>query len=223
MATSGVTRQPKNCPFCETFAAPHLKGVIRHIGLVHSHEANFRITCGIDGCTRTYRIFDSYRKHVYVKHRAALCSVSIGADEEHLQDVAQHFQDDAERISNTSNSYSLFSEEEDQQQVEPYFAQRDRNSALFILKAREIHKISQSSLNSLLGDISTYVDMTKVRLIQLVNEALRAKGIEMGEELQALSNSPTVSDPFKNLRSEHLQTQYFIKKFQMVVSIIYYN
>ena len=32
-----------NCPLCGSFAAPNVKGVVRHIGLVHAHEAGFRL------------------------------------------------------------------------------------------------------------------------------------------------------------------------------------
>ena len=47
--------------------------------------------------------------------------------------------------------------------------------------------------------------------------ALREKGIDMEDELQALSRSPEVADPFKDLHSEYLQRQYFIKYFNLVV------
>ena len=189
----------RNCPLCESFAAPHMKGVVRHIGLVHSHEARFRVTCGIGGCTRTYSNFSSYKKHMYVKHRDVL---DISTSERSLD------------VVDLSPTLSLASSEDEQ---EPYIAQRDKSTALFILKAQEVHKIPQSSLNYLLGDISTYIDMTNCRLIQNVSAALREKGIEMDDELQALSNSPEVSDPFKNLHSEYLQRQYFIEYFNLVV------
>lgn len=96
--------------------------------------------------------------------------------------------------------------------------------ALFILKACEIHKIPQSLMNSLLGDISTYVDMTKSRLMHNVGVALRENGICMEDELLAISNSPDVTDPFDGLHSEHLQRQYFIQHFNLVVSTMHmYN
>ena len=140
---------------------------------------------------------------MYIKHRDVLC-VSAREHNPNVMDL-------------TPAPSPVPSEEETPE--EPYLAQRDRSTALFILKAREIHKISQSSLDSFLGDISTYIDMTKSRLIQNLDTALRQKGIVMGsEELQALSNSPEVTDPFKGLHSEYLQTQYFIKHFRMVVS-----
>ena len=67
-----MAQNSEPCPLCESFAAPHMKGVVRHIGLVHSHEFAFRVTCGVGGCTRTYTRFSSYKKHMYVKHRDVL-------------------------------------------------------------------------------------------------------------------------------------------------------
>ena len=55
-----------NCPLSNWFAAPTLKGVVRHVGKLHAHEAGFRVCCGVSGCPRTYTKFHSYRKHMYV-------------------------------------------------------------------------------------------------------------------------------------------------------------
>lgn len=145
-------KSPAYCPLCDSFAAPNLKGVVRHIGVVHAHEAGFRVTCGVDGCTKTYRKFVSYKKHMYVKHRDAQ---SAGSSE---RDVLVQ---DSETVS----SCTPMSEEDDQ---ESYMTQLRRSTALFILKAREIHKIPQTSLDYLLGDISTFMDMNRSRLLQKI-------------------------------------------------------
>ena len=66
---SEATASSWQCPLCHFFASKNLKGVVRHIGAVHSHEASFHITCGIVGCPRTYGNFHSYKKHMFQKHR----------------------------------------------------------------------------------------------------------------------------------------------------------
>lgn len=79
-----------SCPLCEFFAYRTLKGVVRHIGAVHSYEASFHITCGVSGCPRTYRSFFSYKKHMFLKHRDIMevneasetaCELALGASE----------------------------------------------------------------------------------------------------------------------------------------------
>ena len=60
------------CPLCHFFAARALKGVLRHIGAVHAHEANFQVICGVQGCPRSYSNYHSYKKYMYQKHRDVL-------------------------------------------------------------------------------------------------------------------------------------------------------
>ena len=59
-------------PLCYSFAARILNGVLRHIRAVHAHEANFHVTCGIQGCPRSYSNYYSYKKHMYQKPREVL-------------------------------------------------------------------------------------------------------------------------------------------------------
>jgi len=49
-----------------------MKRVMRHIGALHAHEAGFHICCGIAGCSRTYKNFASFQKHLYRIHRDVL-------------------------------------------------------------------------------------------------------------------------------------------------------
>lgn len=197
-------KSPAYCPLCDSFAAPNLKGVVRHIGVVHAHEPGFRVTCGVDGCTKSYRKFVSYKKHMYVKHRDAQ-----GAGSSERGALVQ----DSEAVS----SVTSISEEDDQ---ESYMNQLRRSTALFILKARrEIHKIPQTSLDYLLGDISTFMDMNRSRLLQKISVALKEKGIDMESDLVALSTSPDITNPFEGLHTEYLQKQFFLKYFNLVVSV----
>ena len=113
-------------------------------------------------------------------------------------------------------------QDDDDEEHESFITQRDRSTALFLLKAREIHKISQSALDHLLGDMAVYMDMIKERLMENVIATLQRKGINMEDDLELLrlTKSPEVTDPFSSLHSEYLQRQYFIKHFNLVVSII---
>ena len=198
-----VELSPVCCPLCDSFAAPSLKRVVRHIGIVHAHEAGFHVTCGVDGCTKTYRKFVSYKKHMYVKHRDAQ---SIGRRE---HDISMQ---DVETVRSDSPM------PEDEQEM--YRTQLRRSAALFILKAREVHKIPQTSLDKLLGDISVFIDMSTSKLLQKIVVALKEKGIDMEGELESLRNSQDVSNPFEGLHTEYLQRQFFLLYFNLVVSVM---
>ncbi len=68
---------PWNCPICSWFGGLSLRAVLRHVGRVHSHNANFHVCCGIDGCPRTFHKFVSYRQHLYRNHRYAFINTQI--------------------------------------------------------------------------------------------------------------------------------------------------
>lgn len=61
----------KYCPRCPFFSDQFTK-VVNHIGVVHSAEPNFSIFCGIEGCANSYKIFQSYRSHLYRRHKKLL-------------------------------------------------------------------------------------------------------------------------------------------------------
>ena len=74
---------------------------------------------------------------------------------------------------------------------------RKVSAALFIMEAKEVSKISQSSLNVLL------------------------QGIEMDAELQSLFHKPELVQPFQGIDTEYLQRTFFREAFRLVVSTIF--
>ena len=56
------------CFLCSSFAGNLFSDVVRHIGSVHSHDLDFNIICGLDGCKRSYKKFGSYKVHLYRHH-----------------------------------------------------------------------------------------------------------------------------------------------------------
>ena len=57
------------CPMCPRRVFTLVK-LIQHIGLVHAHQPDFRITCGVSDCQSSFNKFHSYRQHVYRKHKS---------------------------------------------------------------------------------------------------------------------------------------------------------
>ena len=53
---------------CSMCTAANMSVILRHIGTVHSHQAGFRVVCGIRDCPRTYDNYHSFRKHLRRKH-----------------------------------------------------------------------------------------------------------------------------------------------------------
>ena len=195
-----------NCSMCSHFAAPTLKAVIRHIGAVHSHDAFFHVYCGIEGCPRTYKSFHSYKKHMYSKHRYIL-DISQPAIPPPINPVT------ATAMENPDDEPTL---EMPESQVS-----RKVSAALFIMKAKEVNKISQSSLNVLLQDVTTMLEQKISKLETDICRALATRGIEMDAELQSLFRKPELVKPFQGIDTEYLQRKFFREAFQLVVSTIF--
>ena len=115
-----------------------LKAVIRHIGIMK---------CGIQGCVRTYKNYTSFKKHVYRHHKEQLDPV----DPESIKDSALDLtmppdslcEDDGVNIFGPDSSDAGYDYTE--------------QAALFILKAKHVHKVSQAALNELLSDVSMMI------------------------------------------------------------------
>ena len=128
-----------SCRICCKYAATTLKAVIRHIGAVYAHDPNLYIRCGINGCSRVYTVFHSFRRHFYHKHRHVETLGTLGNLS--ITDEA-HFDNDYTEES----SVALMSE--------PSPMDMKRQAALFLLKAKEIHKVSESALDGLIPDLT---------------------------------------------------------------------
>ncbi len=141
------------CPLCEWFAGASMKAVVRHIGANHAHEAGFHICCGIDGCPRTYKKFDSYRHHLYQIHRDVLdvSSVCYNADPEEQGGSNPEEQGG----SNPEDSMEDYCDSDPNVQSDFYnsFPLTLKQVGLFLLKAKEIYKVAETHLGSLMQDI----------------------------------------------------------------------
>lgn len=116
------------CPICKDFARNSYVGILRHIGQVHSHRPGFSVQCGLgrSKCPATYKNFQSFRSHVYKKHRDDLFLYDqvSGHDENEGGDEFEEPDNSDEESSEYSNHLS-------------------RAAAQFILKTTEVHNVSQ--------------------------------------------------------------------------------
>lgn len=178
-----------NCPLCSWFGAPSIKGIVRPIGASHAQDANFHICCGISGCPRTYRQFHSYRKHLYRYHKEALDCVGSDTLVAERNILEEHNDD---------------SDLDDQSEVLELECQQPlslKQAGLFLLKIREIYKVTQSDQESLTADISN-VELTMKHLENRVKSQLNSMGIGMNNELQQIFCSPALNRPFHGLHTE---------------------
>lgn len=162
---------------------------------VHAHDPNFHTICGIEECPRTYTNFFSFKKHLYRKHRDTLCLMSLPEEQTILDVTVDDYSDDT--------ASPIVTEENERKQ-----------SAMFILKAKTIHKVSQLALNGLLDDISTMLT-SKIENLQ---EGIQKFTSSMSKECQeSIREMFKVSSPFMGLETQHFQEQYFVDKLGLLV------
>ena len=169
--------QPWRCPLCHCFAAP---GPKRHMGTIHTHDSNFHVICGLQGCSRSYKNYHSYKKHMYKKHRDILeLDLSVSQEDNSnpsLEDDAGFDGDD----SDLNNPPSL----------ETCVKDNKRISALFLLKATAVSKISKCALDDLISDISLFLSDKLQTLENDVTTYLRQRNLEVDSDLLKMFQSP---------------------------------
>lgn len=127
------------CTICNLFAGQSFSTVLRHMG-THRYNPGLRILCGINSCTEHYDNFESFRSHVYRKHREALAPVPhTVASHHHVSEMLDlreiHFPENYVDHETTAGR--------DEQK---------KLAALFLLKTREERKVTQVALNGIIQD-----------------------------------------------------------------------
>ena len=86
--------------------------------------------------------------------------------------------------------------------------------ALFILKLRELHKVSQAAVSDIISDVSLMIECqtTKIR-----KKAFAAMDSEASDH-ESFKKAFEIDNPFKHLSTEYLQTKYFREHMGLVVS-----
>ena len=105
------------CSICNSFAAATFSSVLRHIGDVHKRQNGpsplVAVWCGIDGCLGRTKNYESFRSHVYKKHRHVLwpegdsgrsITSNSGAPESHI-DLSDDDYDPADTVFQKEGKY----------------------------------------------------------------------------------------------------------------------
>lgn len=133
------------CTICNLFARKTFSAVLRHIG-THRFDSGLFIKCGINSCPENYKNFESFRSHVYRKHREVLIPPSNGVP-------------GSEAANSSSFQHNIPEREDsvvtDEDEVEDwnYDDHRKRLAAKFLLKTREDRKVTQLALTAIVEDI----------------------------------------------------------------------
>ena len=204
------------CKICNNFASRYYSKVLRHIGLVHSFDPGFTITCGVDGCPKTFTKYNSFRKHILRHHREVLSLKST--NQEGSVEIHECSMDDLPSIhSNVQDTeYDSLSDNATERVKEDAHTNQ---AALFILKAKECLKVSQLALNTMLDDINTLLNVklheTEHKVLSLLSRN------HVSEEITKKTRDIFTSEEslFSGLHTTYNQNKYFVDHLGLVVSV----
>ena len=134
------------CTICNLFVGKSFSTVLRHMG-THRYDPGLRIRCGINSCTDQYKNFESFRSHVYRKHREALIHTSNPAPTQAITNGRLGLETDEDLQMDDWGNDLLEHERARSVDADP-----QRLAALFLLKTREERKITQVALNGIVQD-----------------------------------------------------------------------
>ena len=93
-------------------------------------------------------------------------------------------------------------------------------AALFLLKAKEGHRVSQSALDGLIGDFSELLLATVSSVGNAVRECIKDSGIDpvTMTKVDSIFSNQKYQMPFKGLQTAYMQQKYYAEFFNLVVS-----
>lgn len=182
------------CSICNLFRGNTYAAVLRHIGEIHRHDPALHIRCGIHRCPQTYGNYESFRSHVYRKHRDAL----------HQQPTTSSACDDLPSDNEDGDDYS---------ELGPSQPDIKNGGAKFLLKTRDQNRVPQSTLNTIISDLKGLWTLSMESVKDKVQKCLQSN-----DEL-SLMDCFDDSFPLDGLQTEYQQLHYYKEHFNYLVSL----
>jgi len=195
-----------SCPLCSGFLGHSFKKLLSHIKFIHSHEANFSITCG--NCGRSFRKFASFKTHIRREQEKTEQGERTVLEEE----VADEYNND--ELSDFEPDY------DEEQEVGDHISDITKFLALFILKTKEENQLSQQAMDAILGNTEDVVESSLQCLKDKIRTCLANNDICIGDVhgLSEVLSEPSIFSRAKEpLGNEYLQAKYFMQNFHLVV------
>lgn len=189
------------CSICNLFGADTYSAVLRHIGLIHRYDPGFSICCGIDYCPQTYSKYESFRSHVYRKHRSALhpssSTVTNETGDGALVDSIVNNEDDSAMIDSQNRPPDIRT-----------------SGAKCLLKIREEYRIPQSTLDNIVQDIKGLWTLSMDSIKEKVKDLIANPECDSASIMNCFDGS----SPLDSLETEYLQLDYYRQNFNYLVS-----
>lgn len=158
--------------------------LVQHIGLIHAHEANFTITCGLDDCQSTFTKHESFRRHVYRKHRESVSCPDNGREGVE-NEVAYEESDEPRTNAVFGNSQCMDDDNpiviENPRSVAELLLDFKDNLFKFILKCREKKHLPVSVQQEIVDDVNFLLCFFKENYDAFIAFHLQKSGFDLSQ------------------------------------------
>ena len=208
------------CNLCVNFIAITLALLLNHLGRCHSNDPNFHALCGINGCTRTYREFFSFRNHVSTKHADLLrAERDLEAADQTNNSLGESDMDFDTNEDESATLYDVTSSPPDDLVRES--EEIRRNGALYLLKMKDRDRASQTAIDSFVENTTSIVRKSMEILKSGLINRLDTAGIDFRAVpglTELFKEDSLAMNPFSGLNGEKQQNEYFKDHLNLVVS-----
>ncbi|XP_061770753.1 uncharacterized protein LOC133561481 [Nerophis ophidion] len=201
------------CFLCYIFVALTLKQLLSHINTMHSRSPDFRVVCGIDGCSSEYRVYNSFYYHVKRMHAHHLLQVQeteeVGSSGQRLPE-AQERTATTNRTDDNNPAVEVDGTHGTHELQEPaqgcMKANLSKHATAFLLQARETQRLTQRAVNQMVSGVQQY----QTALLENLSHQMKSIfGSHSGDLDQLKSHAMSVFDqfvdPFRQIATTHLQ------------------
>lgn len=233
------------CSICTVFTTFSLKLLLSHINRLHSRSPDFRILCGIDGCSEDYRVYNSFYHHVKRRHPQYLRDdIQLSVQPEGATAITRP---DEDAPSEEEEAFGSLPEQPDSPPPEPdntdepqqtlgYDDQLDsrqcgtipaeqnlrRHATLFVINTRAKSNISQKSVNTIVAGVQQYQSSLLDHLrTQMENVLKKHSGNSSSSTLErdTLNIFDHFVDPFAEVATTFRQDSIIKKQFDSLEAV----
>ena len=143
---------------------------IKHVRLFHAYKPDFKITCGINGCLRSYSNLGTFKNHVSAAHNIAdhYTGCVVRNDDSLIQGVDnpdsndddsqsdnQDFNEESFSIANNVIDVVGINEESNSDSLTCSKEMLQKSSALFLLGLKEKYKLTQVAIQGIIEGVTS--------------------------------------------------------------------
>lgn len=188
------------------FVALDIATIFNHYGRYHRHDANFFARCSVRGCGASYRKLEGFRSHIRRHHKDVIIPSDFA---DGIVDPEEWRGDELVQGHNESQDVHENAEMDFQKQ-----------NALFLVKMKEVHQLTEIATTTLLSDTTSLVQRSIERVEDKVKDCLKNAGIVF-EDIPGMKDiflpDSEITNPFTGLQTKTEQKQYFKDHFGLVV------